>query len=84
MKKYKYRVYWDVTIDGVGTNLELEGLYESDSADPDEVMIEVDGDPDLIGEDFIGYPTDDEEHDVVWEGFPIVIPVEESTTDSTN
>jgi hypothetical protein len=72
MKKYKYRVYWDVTIDGVGTNLELKGLYESDSADPDEVMIEVDGDPDLIGEDFIGYPTDDEEHDVVWEGFPIV------------
>jgi hypothetical protein len=73
MKKYKYRVYWDVTIDGVGTNLELKGLYESDSADPDEVMIEVDEDPDLIGEDFIGYPTDDEEHDVVWEGFPIVI-----------
>ena len=72
MKKYKYRVYWDVTIDGVGTNLELKGLYESDSADPDEVMIEVDGDSDLIGEDFIGYPTDDEEHDVVWEGFPIV------------
>ncbi len=72
MKKYKYRVYWDVTIDGVGTNLELKGLYESDSADPDEVMIEVDEDPDLIGEDFIGYPTDDEEHDVVWEGFPIV------------
>jgi hypothetical protein len=72
MKKYKYRVYWDVTIDGVGTNLELRGLYESDSADHDEVMIEVDEDPDLIGEDFIGYPTDDEEHDVVWEGFPIV------------
>jgi hypothetical protein len=72
MKKYKYRVYWDVTIDGVGANLELQGLYESDSADPDEVMIEVDEDPNLIGEDFIGYPTDDEEHDVVWEGFPIV------------
>ena len=77
MKKYKYRVYWDVTIDGVEANLELKGLYESDSADPDEVMIEVDEDPDLIGEDFIGYPTDDEEHDVVWEGFPVVFLQEE-------
>jgi hypothetical protein len=76
MKKYKYHVYWDVIIDGVGTNLELEGLYESDSADPDEVMIEVEQDPDLIGDDFIGYPTDDEEHEVVWEGFPIVIPAD--------
>jgi hypothetical protein len=77
MKKYKYRVYWDVTIDGVATNIELDGLYESESADPDEVMIEIDADPDLIGDDFIGYPKDDEEHEVVWEGFPIVIPVED-------
>ena len=69
-------MYWDVIIDGVGTNLKLEGLYESDSADPDEVMIEVEQDPDLIGDDFIGYPTDDEEHAVIWEGFPIVIPAD--------
>ncbi len=69
-------MYWDVTIDGVGTNLKLDGLYESDSADPDEVMIEVEEDPDLIGDDFIGYPTDDEEHEVIWEGFPTVIPVD--------
>lgn len=77
MEKYKYRVYWDVIVDGVETNLELRGLYESNSADPDEVMIEVEEDPDLIGDDFIGYPMDDEEHEVVWDGFPIVIPVEE-------
>ena len=70
-------MYWDVIIDGVGTNLKLDGLYESDSADPDEVMIEVEEDRDLIGDDFIGYPTDDEEHEVVWDGFPIVVPVED-------
>lgn len=84
MKKYKYHVYWDVIIDGVGTNLELRGLYESDSADPDEVMIEVEEDSDLIGDDFIGYPTDYEDHEVVWEGFPIVIPVEEGIADLTS
>lgn len=76
-KKYKYKVYWDVTIDGVPTNIQLDGLYESDSADEDEVMLEVDADTDLIGEDFIGYPVDEEEHEVVWEGFPIVIRVDE-------
>lgn len=73
----KYKVYWDVVIDGVPTNIQLNGLYESESTDEDEVMLEVDADTDLIGDDFIGYPVDDEEHEVVWEGFPIVFRVDE-------
>jgi hypothetical protein len=73
----KYKVYWDVTIDGVPTNIQLNGFYESESTDEDEVMLEVDADTDLIGDDFIGYPVDDEEHEVVWEGFPIVFRIDE-------
>jgi hypothetical protein len=73
----KYKVYWDVVIDGVPTNIQLKGFYESESTDEDEVMLEVDADTDLIGDDFIGYPVDDEEHEVVWEGFPIVFRIDE-------
>ncbi len=74
---HKYDVYWEVTIDGEPKTLKLIGGWESKLKDPDKVAIEVDADPDLIGDDFEGYPVDDDkEHDVAWEGFPIVIPVE--------
>ncbi len=77
-KTKKYEVHWNVTIDGEPATLKMKGLYESSAATDDEVMLEVDADTDLIGEDFIGYPNDDEEHDVVWEGFPIVYEVDEN------
>lgn len=74
-KTYEYNVYWDVIIDGEPTNIKLKGTWKSKFSDADRVAIEVDEDPDLIGDDFEGYPDDDEEHEVVWEGFPIVVPV---------
>ena len=73
--KHKYDVYWEVTIDGESKTLKLIDGWESELTDPDEVKIEVDADPDLIGDDFEGYPENNEDLDIVWEGFPIVIPV---------
>jgi hypothetical protein len=74
----KYKIYWEVEIDGEPATLELKGLWESTETDPSEVSIEVDADPDLIGDDFIGYPDNyDEEHEVVWNSFPIAIRVDE-------
>jgi hypothetical protein len=75
-QKHKFDVYWEVTIDGESKTLKLIGGWESELTDPDEVKIEVDADPDLIGDDFEGYPEDSEDLDIVWEGFPIVIPVD--------
>jgi hypothetical protein len=81
MKTKKYKVYWNVTIDGSDEQetLELKGFYESSKPTDEEVMLEVDADEDLIGEDFIGYPEDSEDHDIVWEGYPVVIEVNEDT-----
>ena len=75
--KHKYDVYWEVTIDGEPKTLKLIGGWESKKSDPDKVAIEVDADPDLMGDDFEGYPEDAENLDIVWEGFPIVIPATE-------
>jgi hypothetical protein len=75
-QKHKFDVYWEVTIDGESKTLKLIGGWESELTDPDEVKIEVDADPDLIGDDFEGYPENNEDLDIVWEGFPIVIPVD--------
>ena len=70
-KKY-YEVHWNVTIDGEPATIKLNGLYESSETTEEAVMLEIDADQDLLGIDFIGYPDDDEEHDVVWEGLPVV------------
>jgi hypothetical protein len=75
-QKHKFDVYWEVTIDGESKTLKLIGGWESELTDPDEVKIEVDADPELIGDDFEGYPEDNEDLDIVWVGFPIVIPVD--------
>lgn len=72
----KYDVYWDVTIDGERKTLKLIGGWESKKSDPDKVAIEVDADPDLIGFDFEGYPEEPDGLDIVWEGYPTVVPVE--------
>ena len=73
-RKYSYKVYWEVTIDDEPATLELKWLWKSKHKDTDKVMIEIDEDPELIGFDFIGYPEDTEDKEIVWEGFPIVIP----------
>jgi|APCry1669188910_1035180.scaffolds.fasta_scaffold06271_5 hypothetical protein len=75
-KKYKYEVYWEVTIDGEAKTLKLPGFWESKLKDPDDVKIEIDEDPDLMGFDFEGYPEEPDDLEIVWEGYPIVIPVE--------
>lgn len=75
-QKHKYDVYWEVTIDGESKTLKLISGWESELTDPDDVKIEVDADPDLMGDDFEGYPENNEDLDIVWEGFPIVIPVD--------
>jgi len=73
---YKYDVYWEVTIDGEAKTLKLPGFWESKLKDPDDVKIEIDEDPDLMGFDFEGYPEEPDDLEIVWEGYPIVIPVE--------
>lgn len=74
----KYKIYWEVEIDGEPATLELKWLWESKETDPDEVSLEVDADLDLIGDDFIGYPDNyEEEHEVIWNSFPIAIRVDE-------
>ena len=54
----------------------MPGFWESKLKDPDDVKIEIDEDPDLMGFDFEGYPEEPDDLDIVWEGYPIVIPVE--------
>lgn len=73
--EHEYDVYWDVTIDGEATNIKLKGTWKSKLSDPDRVAIEIDEDPDVMGDDFEGYPSDEREHEIVWQGYPIVIPV---------
>jgi hypothetical protein len=73
---HKYDVYWEVTIDGESKTLKLIGGWESKLKDPEKVAIEVDADPELMGFDFEGYPEEPDDLDIVWEGFPIVIPVD--------
>jgi hypothetical protein len=72
-RKNKYDVSWSITVDGEPKVITLIGGYESDSSDVDAVTLEVDSDPDLIGEDFEGYPEDSENREIVWEGLPVVV-----------
>lgn len=72
-QKHKYNVYWTITVDGEERVLTLIGGYESESADEDQVTLEVNADTTLIGDDFEGYPEDADDLEIVWEGLPIVV-----------
>lgn len=72
-QKHKYDVYYTITVDGEARDVKLIGGWESDKTDVFDVAQEVDSDPDLIGEDFEGYPEDAEDHEIVWEGFPTIV-----------